>query len=662
MSTTNQIQWINREVSWLEFNERVIAQACREDFPLNERMRFIGIAEDNLDEFISVRFAHVYNDRDTEDALYSDLLQTIKGQKRAIIEIHRVLLQQMGIHKGTEFGEETTKYFDDELFSALSPIAIESNKELPIFNEQDINVFIKLAKDNDSDTRYCILQIPFQLRRIGSIEKTPYFVEDIITNNLGQLFTNREIESYILFKVIKRADIDIDDNPDTPITKRVNKLLKFRKEQNIWVDIIPLNSGGEDGFGGLAKKLIKLLKIPKKHVFVVTSEFPLLALAFLKKDGYSKFYEDTLKSPAWEKFKPKVPSELFGEESIFEYVEDDDLIVHHPYETFEVFIQFLREAAEDTNTISIKQTLYRVSSLDSPVIDALCDAAKNGIKVTVMLELLARFDEAQNMKLINRLKDAGVLVVYSINGLKTHCKLCLVTKSSKKGKLLTYSHIGTGNYNEQTAKVYTDISYFTGRAGVAHDLNTLFNMITGFSDPSSLGLKEIRYSPTTLRPFIEDLFLENAEKATAENPITIKIKVNSISDLEMVHAIYKAAENPYITFEIICRGICSLVARENIKIKSVVGRFLEHSRIYIVERGEDKDVYLSSADLLTRNLDRRIEVLIPVHGRKCKKKVDKIFTSLWRDTVNSFHMDEKGEWRQGSTNEGRYNAHAKLLK
>lgn len=655
------MSWINREVSWLEFNERVIAQACRDDFPLNERLRFIGIAADNLDEFISVRFAHIFRDKDKQEELYTQLLQTIKEQKLAVMEIHRVLANQMNLKIGIEFGESTTKYFDDELFSALSPIAIESNKELPVFNGQDINLFIKLDKSEEDEPRYCIIQIPFQLRRVGSVDKVPYFIEDIISNNLTQLFSNRTIESYLLFKVIKRADIDVDDNPNTPITKRVNKLLKFRKEQNIWVDILPLNSGGEDGFGGLSKKLIKLLKIPKKHVFIATSENPILALEFLKKDGYSRFYEDKGKFPAWQKFKAKVPSELFGEESIFDYVEDDDLIVHHPYETFEVFIQFLREAAEDKNTISIKQTLYRVSSVDSPVVNALCDAAENGIKVTVMLELLARFDEAQNMKLINRLKSSGVLVVYSINGLKTHCKICLVTKSSKKGKLLTYSHIGTGNYNEQTAKIYTDISYFTGRASVAHDLNTLFNMITGFSDPSELDLKSISYSPTTLRPFLEELFLTNAELATAENPIMIKIKVNSISDPEIVEAILKAAENQYLTFEIICRGICSLVARENIKIKSVVGRFLEHSRIYIVERGEDKDVYISSADLLTRNLDRRIEVLIPVHGRKCKKKVDKIFDTLWRDTANSFVMDETGGWRQSATNEGTLNAHAKLI-
>jgi polyphosphate kinase len=656
------MKWIDREVSWLQFNERVIAQACRTDFPMIERFRFIGIAASNLDEFISVRFAHIYNTKDEQEPLYTRLLETIREQKQALIDLHNTLLQQVGLSKGIVFDADTEEYFDEELFTALSPVAIDSNKELPVFNGLDINLFIKFEKNEDEEdrSRYCIIQIPFQLRRVEDL-KVPYYNEDIIANHLDRIFANRTIEQYLMFKVIKQADIEIDDNPNTPITKRVNKLINRRKEENIWVDVIPSKNGSGDDFGGLTKKLIKLLRIPKKHVFIATSEQPILALEFLKKDPYSKFIKDDEKYPAWKKFKPTVPSELFGEESIFEYVEDDDLIVHHPYETFELFIEFLREAAEDKNTLSIKQTLYRVSSVDSPVIDALCDAARNGIKVTVMLELLARFDEAQNMRIINRLKEAGVLVVYSIDGLKTHCKICLVTKSTKKGKLLTYSHIGTGNYNEQTAKIYTDISYFTGRSAVAHDLNTLFNMITGFNNLSDLNLKKISYSPITLRTSLEEMIREYSVVATEEDPVVFRFKMNSISDPEMVQTIYQAADNPHVRFEIICRGICSLVPRENIQIKSIVGRFLEHSRIYSVEHKDKKELYISSADLLTRNLDRRIEVMIPVNGRKCKKKVEKIFDVLWRDTVNSFIMDENGLWRQGQSKEGRYNAHAKLL-
>lgn len=648
-SDTAEVRWIDRDLSWLKFNERVLAQVKRKYVPFHEKLAFIGIADSNLSEFIAVRFSEMYQHRDDNKNAkkeYSLVLEQIAMQKEQIGMAFKTLVSKLDIFGKNVESKKVVSYFDKNVFPALTPITVESNKEIPKFNVNDLNLFIRLRDDDDSnEDRYCFLQIPEQLGRVFHIEENYHTIEELLIRNLKKIFTTKTIAGYLFFKVTKSYNEEIDQDTHTSIIDRVNEVIKKREENNIiYLQVYQMKSTKK-----MLKDLIKLLKVPKKHVFVEhvekdsIKEFALLGFEFLKDKPFKKVdvEEDSwMENPEivnaqWKtKFRPIVPDELFGVESMFDYLDEEDLVVHHPYETYELVVSFLHEAAHDPNTISIKQTLYRVSSEKSPIIKALCDAARNGIKVTVMLELLARFDEKQNVRLINKLKDAGCTIVYSLNNIKTHCKICLVTKATKKG-IVSYSHMGTGNYNENSAKVYTDISYFTSKDSIAHDLNSIFNMITGFSEPDKLN--KLSYSPKNLREKIVSEILEASNNATEETPATVNIKVNAISDEQMVDLIETvASENPHITFNIICRGICSLVpVSDNIKIKSVIGRFLEHSRIYAFEYASKKRVYISTADLLTRNLDKRIETLIPITDNDCKKKILNIFDSLMRDVANT---------------------------
>lgn len=667
-----EIKWIDRDLSWLKFNERVLNQVDRKYIPFHEKLAFIGIADSNLDEFIAVRFAEMYQHRDDSKAAkkeYTSVLEQIAVQKAQIIDRFKSLISKLDVFNKNVESKNLVSYFDKNIFPALTPITVESNKEIPKFNVNDINLFIRLHDDADSsEDKYCFLQIPQQLGRVVfHIGYSYHTIEDLLVRNLKKIFTTKTIAGYMFFKITKSYNEEIDQDTRTNIIDRVNDVIQKREENNIiYLQVYQMKSTKK-----MLKDLIKLLKVPKKHVFCEQGEkigneaIALLGFEYLKEKPFKKVdvEEDSwmenseIVNAQWKtKFRPAIPDELFGVDSMFDYLDEEDLIVHHPYETYELIVSFLHEAAHDPNTISIKQTLYRVSSEKSPIVKALCDAARNGVKVTVMLELLARFDEKQNVRLINKLKDAGCTVVYSLNNIKTHCKICLVTKATKKG-IVSYSHMGTGNYNEASAKVYTDISYFTSKDSIAHDLNSIFNMITGFSEPDKLN--KLSYSPKNLRERIVREIQEAATCATEATPSTVNIKVNAISDEQMVKLIEDVARNnPHIKFNIICRGICSLVpTTENIRIKSVIGRFLEHSRIYAFEYAGKKRVYISTADLLTRNLDKRIETLIPIGYNDCKRKILTIFNKLMDDEANTYWMLKSGQYFKDENNEETaYNA------
>ena len=663
-----RMPFVDRDMSWLDFNSRVLGQINRvyKDMPVVKGQEFIGIAASNLDEFISVRFAQAYRDAENDDTAdvkrrYGNLLGKIKGNKSSIVLSFKSLFESINVFNGKiaepdyDNNGKLAKYFECQIFPVITPIAVGNNKEVPRFDDEDVNFFIKLKDDTTEDEKfvYCFIQVPHQIQRIIFRNDVYYFVEDLIRAKLDEIFNQREVVECILFKVTKEQSDEVDHDEQVSIIERVNNVIKKREENNIvFLDVVTYNQESND----LVKKLVKLLKVPKNHVMIYNSDDGFrLALQCLKKSPFKKqsFIKmdadekdvDVLEERAWKaNFKPGIPAELVGETSLLSYLDEEDLIIHHPYETYDIVVRFLQEAAFDPKVISIKQTLYRVSSVKSPIIKALCDAAKSGKKVTVMLELLARGDEKRNISLINLLKEAGCNVVYSLEGLKTHCKICLVTKATKKGIVL-YSHMGTGNYNEETAKIYTDYSYFTSKQVIGHDLNCIFNMITGFSIP--VGLKMVQSAPHNLRARLVEEMGKVAKCGSGE----ICIQVNSISDREIVNKIYEIADaNPDILFRIICRGACSLVARKNIQIKSIIGRFLEHARIYRFRykygpdnSKEHETLYISSADLLTRNLDKRIETLIPI-GKKQRRKIVKDFDEMWIDNANSYMMEYDGTW------------------
>jgi len=682
------VDYIDRDLSWVQFNHRVIEQTKRIDIPYHERIKFIGIAASNLDEFISVRFSKHLAQENADEHYIARLRKDIEAQKQEIAAVAKEFvydvpaISEKVIRPDEEYRKAVKSTFRRDIYAALSPIGVDQNKEVPLFKDGELNLFIKV-RDNNKESNgsgYCFIQIPHQLGRIFKVKGGYMFIEDIILANLDSLFSNKKIVGSVLFTVSKEYSEKVDKDTFTPIINRVNKVLVNRNANNITsIDVVEHS----DTKSSLIKHLVKLLKVPKKHVFKFTDSKYLAMQYFVSKPFKKIDYEpNKISGKCWNKsFEAKTPSELIGEKYILDYLDDEDLIVHHPYETYDVVTGFIQEASMNKDVISIKQTLYRVSSEKSPIIEALCNAAKNGIKVTVMLELLARGDESQNIRLISKLKEAGCNVVYSLEGLKTHAKMCIVTKYTKKHGITIYSHVATGNYNEKTARIYTDISYFTSKSRIGLDLTKIFNMISGFSEPSEL--KVLSYSPTTLRQTLYEEMdkcveycnasadqesltrstpsdasdsADTASASVGSKPLTrIGIKINALSDLAMVKKLEEVSEaaGGNIQIDIICRGVCSLVPRrENIRVKSIVGRFLEHSRIYTFTRGKKTKVYISSADLLTRNLDRRIETLIPITDSKCKKKILDIFYAHLDDTANSWDMDENGNYKRIDTKYG----------
>lgn len=645
---TGEITWIDREFSWLDFNHRVLEQCKRTDIPATKRLTFIGIAANNLNEFISVRYAQVFSRGEKE--YKNKLRDKILSHKREIESCYEEMNKKYHICEYS-IPEETAEGGDKEysklysvfrkaIYPVLTPIMVAKNKEIPRMNERDVNFFIKLGyTDDESDDKYCFMQVPHQIPRVYEIKGKKYLIEDIISAFIDEIFNSVKVKEYVLFTVNKNYSEDITiDGSGLAIDQVANAVTRRERNNFIHIDVMNYNFNSDDT--KIIKILYKLLHVNKNNLYVTKkNNNNAIGLHFLTgADIEIKEDLEYIKSTYNTNFKPSIPLDL-DQDKMFDILDDEDIVLHHPYDSYDLVIRFLKEAANDSKVISIKQTLYRVSSDKSPIVKALADAARKGIQVTVMIELLARFDERRNISLINKLKSAGVNIVYSLEGLKTHCKMCLVVKATKRG-MKTYAHMSTGNYNEKTACVYTDISYFTSKSSIGHDLNSLFNMITGISRPGN-NMKAISYSPDTLRPkLMEEIkwvceapFEENDENKTRR----ICIKVNAISDEEFVKFILQmAAAHPDVNFNIICRGICSLPSRENILIKSIVGRFLEHSRIYMFEHGGDKKVFISSADLLTRNLDRRIESLVEIDNKSVRKKISKIFESMWEDTANSY--------------------------
>lgn len=651
-NTKNPRMWIDRELSWLEFNKRVLRQIDRDDMPVQDRLRFIGIADSNLSEFISVRFTERFK-TETDRSFINTLRAKIKEQKKEIEEAYLGMNKDYGLISKVENKEDFHKFYNHSIYTVITPILVGTNKEIPVLDEKDVNFFCKIhPKDKPDEHYYCFIQIPHQVNRFITMKHKTYLIEDIIRCYMDDIFNTCVVDDYVQFVVYKDFTEEINHNNTIKITARINEVLMHRLENNItWMDILVYNPDKSN----IVNKLTKLLKVPKHNIFFSNDkEDTMIGLHTMSSFKFNRDETEEYRNKINMDFNPRLPDKLADEHSILNFLEDEDLLVQHPYETYDdTVVRFLQEAANDPKVISIKQTLYRVSSKKSPIINALCDASKNGVKVTVMLELLARFDERQNLSLIAKLKDSGVNIVYSLDGLKTHCKMCLVVKATKKG-ITIFSHVGTGNYNEKTARIYTDISYFTSRKNVGAELNQVFNMITGISRPSDL--KRISYSPITLRPCIMEGMKWVCEAVNPDSnqefPKNIYIKVNSLSDIEMVKYIEELAEqHPDTTFNIICRGICSLPMRENVKIKSIVGRFLEHSRIYMFNAGKEWKVYISSADLLTRNLDKRIETLIAIEDSASKKKVKNIFSQLWKDTANTWWLNKDNEWEKDESGE-----------
>lgn len=646
--------YLNRELSWIDFNLRVLFQASRKDVPLLERLKFLGISASNLDEFIMVRFASVIhkllknpNQLDlsgmTPNAeyqfIYDKIFEFKKMQHESFDKINRKLLKN-NIHvcKYTELSTHEKKYveklFEKNIYPLITPINYDTTKDFPLIKSKQLCFIISLEDVTNINLNVLSIIPVENLNRIYKVcsddpdESKYILLEEIIFNFLDKIFINKKILYKGLMRILRQADIELEDDQDIYIIDRMKQILYQRENSEpIFMDIsddIPKN---------ILKLLLKVLNINKSNIYKTNNIM-----------DYSIFAGMPIRDPLleYDEFNPQYPQELIGEHDMFTAIDNNDIILHHPYESFGPVIKFIEHAANNPSVLAIKQTLYRVSSTDSPIVNALCLAAENGKLVSVLLEIKARFDENRNISLIDKLKLSGCKIIYGVEHLKTHCKFCLVVKNTNKG-LKTYCHIGTGNYNDKTSKIYTDLSYFTSKEKIGIDLLSIFNILSGFSEPVVEGNK-IFFSPYNLRSQMYKLIEREMDNHLRNKNSYIVLKLNSLSDKGIIKKLYQASEVGVKIF-IFCRGICSMKPiNTNISIKSLIGRYLEHSRIYYFNNEGKQDIYISSADMLTRNLDRRVELLVPLLDDDVRTKVFNILNLYLKDSFNIFNMSIDGSY------------------
>lgn len=661
-------KYINRELSWLEFNKRVLIQSIRKDVKLHEQFKFLDITNSNLDEFIMVRLSSVINRVIAEDMKpeisgmnpieeYSAILKGIKKFKKMQDRcydraLHQLDKRDISLVKFSKLDKEERgiigKYFYRNIFPLITPINYDTTKEFPDLISKQLNIVVSLEdKTNPNLQVISFIPINSSIPKIFPIpnkkgKKIKYItLEEILYGFLEKIYFNKKIVDYGMIKILRNSDTSLSHNKDIYITDRMRKSLTDRRySAPVYMDVT----------GNISKELMniltKIFDLDKRHVYSHDSSF-----------DYAPLTEIYLPNESDESFTPQYPSELIGEHDMFSAIDKEDILLHHPYQSFSPVIKFLEHAAYDPDVLSIRQTLYRVSSIDSPIVNNLCLAAENGKSVSVILEIKARFDEDRNISMIDKMKSAGVHLIYGDENLKTHCKFITVVRRHKDS-LKIYSHIGTGNYNDKTAKLYTDISLFTSNYKIGQDLMSIFNMLSGFADPTAK-INKLFFSPYNLRKKIMSM-IDNEIKNVKDGKLgIITLKMNSISDKEMIDKLYEASKQG-VKIMIFCRGICSMKPiNKNIEIRSLVGRFLEHSRIYSFYNDKKHDIFISSADLLTRNLDKRFELLVPVKHKETKSKLLKILSMYYTDTFNTFSMSSKGKYEKVK---GNCNIHELFMK
>lgn len=635
-------KYIDRELSWLKFNERVLSCASDPSVPLNERFKFLAISNSNLDEFISVRYSSTFT---TDEKLAKKVRHGIKYQMDLQREIFQSLCNKLQKSASVQIckvkdlnkseKELMHKIYRTDIFPLLTPVSVGMSADIPnLYNGQSAIALIVL---NGRLENLIIIPIPKCLKKLWFIGRNKaVFIEDIILANLKDLCVNKQVESFGYFRIVKDFSICLNHDTRKFILDRMSSTIIQRDTGPSLFLQVDANMDKE-----LKHILMSLLDISKKNVYDKSQVL-----------DYTRFMKPIL----GEEFSYK-PFEAFQFEiggqhhNIFSVLKEQDILLHHPYDSYNTIITFLEHAAHDPMVLSIKQTLYRVSSEDSPIVNALCDAAKLGKSVTALIEIKARFDETQNIALIDKLKRSGVNVVLGFENLKTHCKMCLVVRK-ESSDLKVYSHIATGNYNEKTATQYTDLSYLTSKQKIGNDLLDIFNILSGISTPDD-NLQRVFYAPINLRKRLIKNIDREISHAKKGKKAEIFLKMNSINDPEIINKLYEAA-NKGVEISIICRGICSIIPQKNLQIKSIVGRFLEHSRIYYFRNAGNGEFYISSADLLTRNLDKRVEILFLVTDPQSIRKLKHIRDAFKADQRNSYVMNDAGEYKKSS---GSFDCH-----
>lgn len=659
----NADYFTNRELSWIKFDERVLGEARDKTYPLFERLKFLSITSSNLDEFFMVRVASLvdmvsagYTKKDIAGMSASQQLKLILEETHNLVAsqyttFNKSLLPQL-LQSGIRFisnheeltkeqGEYVDKYFYENVYPVLTPMAVDSSRPFPLIRNKTLNIGALLSKKTEPDVvEFATVQVPSVLSRIVLIpsdtegETVIILLEEIIERNITKLFLNYDVLCAHPFRIMRNADLAIDEDEADDLLKEIEKQIKKRD----WGQVIRLEVA-DDIDSKLLKYLKKELSVDDLEVFKISG--PLDLTFFMKVYGLEGF--DSLKS---ERYIPKQNPMIQTDADIFECIRKHDILLHHPYETFEPVVNFIRQAAKDENVLAIKQTLYRVSG-NSPIIAALAQAADNGKQVTVLVELKARFDEENNIIWARKLEKAGCHVIYGLVGLKTHSKITLVVRREEDG-IRRYVHLGTGNYNDSTAKLYTDIGLLTCSEPIGEDATAVFNMLSGYSEP--VWWNKLSLAPLWLKDRFIELIERERDNAVAGKNAVIKAKVNSLCDKDIIMSLYEASAAG-VKIDLIVRGICCLRTgikgvSENITVRSIVGEFLEHSRIFYFENGGNSEVYCASADWMPRNLERRVEILYPIESHDAKQKVLDILDVLFSDNIRASFMLDDGSYEK----------------
>ena len=662
----------NRELSWLKFDARVLNEAKDKSIPLLERLKFVSITSSNLDEFFMIRVASLkdmvhadYRKRDIAGMTASEQLDRINTATRKLVEsqyntYNRSLVPLMaanGIHIIEKYEELTAeqaayvdRYFEEDVYPVLTPMAVDASRPFPLIRNKTLNIAALLSSKKDEKHKdaveFATVQVPGVLPRLvpipadtsensGEVEgRTFILLEQIIEKNIDKLFLNYHVLCAHPYRVMRNADLPIDEDEAADLLKEIQKQLKKRQ----WGEVIRLEVEAS-----VDKKLLRFLKdelkVAEEDIFQISGPIDLTFL--MKMYGLSGC--DSLR---YEPYKPQRVPEIEPGEDIFEAIRGGDILLHHPYETFDPVVDFIRQAASDPDVLAIKQTLYRVSG-NSPIIASLAQAAENGKQVSVLVELKARFDEENNIVWAKKLEQAGCHVIYGLVGLKTHSKIALVVRREEDG-IRRYVHLGTGNYNDSTAKLYTDCGIFTCNEAIGEDATAVFNMLSGYSEP--LSWNELVLAPIWLRTRFMRLIARETKHAREGKPARIVAKMNSLCDEGIIAALYEASAAG-VKIELIVRGICCLKVgipgiSENIHVRSIVGNFLEHSRIFFFLNDGEEELYMGSADWMPRNLDRRVEILFPVLDDTLKEKVKHILDVELADNTKAHVLKPDGEYEK----------------